>query len=140
MTQVPYHISVKHGNMLINVPRNLFRGPDCEFVDDKVKEFRRIMSGRYPWLTENSLDVLLRNARNEMLRITYEETGGCSTSKSMASKGKTDAAINHLRKYLERNPNDADSWYTLGELLCKSGNIEEGYKAMNKGRSLIEKE
>lgn len=88
MTQVPYHISVKHGNMLINVPRNLFRGPDCEFVDDKVKEFRRIMSGRYPWLTENSLDVLLRNARNEMLRITDEETGAVPRARAWHPKGR----------------------------------------------------
>ncbi len=139
MTETPYHITVQHGSMLINVPRNIFHGPDCEFVDDKVKEFRRIMSGRYPWLTDNALDVILRNARKEMLRILDEETGGRSASKSMASKGKTDSAINHLKRYLERNPDDADSWYTLGELLCKSGNVEEGYRAMNKGRSLIEK-
>ena len=133
-----YHITVRHGNMTVNVPRNLFSGPDCEPVESKVKEFRRIMSGRYPWLTENALDVLMRNARNEMLRVLDEETGGRSTSKRMVSDGNTKGAIAHLKKHLEENPEDADSWYALGELLCKIGRAEEGYRAMNKGRYLVE--
>ena len=40
---------------------------------------------------------------------------------------------------LEQNPEDVDNWYALGELLCKAGRTEEGYKALNRGRSLIKK-
>ena len=47
-----------------------------------------------------------------------------------------DEAIAHLQLHLESNPRDADSWYKLGELLCKAGRADEGYKAFNKGREL----
>lgn len=139
MRPTEYHITVTHGSLTIKVPRDLFYGPECELDEKKTKEFRDILSKRYPWLTENGLDVIMRNARKEMLRTIDEETGGRVASKNMASKGKYDQAIKHLKAHLERDPNDADSWYTLGELLCKAGNVEEGYRAMNRGRSLIEK-
>ena len=139
MRPAEYHITVQHGSLSVKVPRNLFTGPDCDLDEDKVKEFRAMLSKRYPWLTENSLDVLMRNARKEMLRTIDEETGGRSASKQMASKGKYDQAIKHLKEHLERDPDDADSWYTLGELLCKAGKVEEGYRAMNRGRSLIDR-
>ena len=139
MRSTEYHITVQHGSLSIKVPRDLFHGPECELVEDKVRDFRDMLSKRYPWLTENALDVFMKNARKEMLRTIDEETGGRTASKQMASKGKFDDAIRHLKEHLERDPNDADSWYTLGELLCKSGKVEEGYRAMNRGRSLIEK-
>lgn len=132
------HITVSHGNLTVNVPRNLFKGPEAELVEEKVIPFRDMLGKRYPWLTENSIDVFMRRARQEMLRVIDEESGGRVTSKQMAKKGRTEDAIAHLKKRLEENPDDADSWYTLGELLCKSGKVEEGYKAMNKGRSIIE--
>ncbi len=139
MRSTEYHITVTHGSLSIKVPRDLFYGPECEPVEDKVNEFREMLKKRYPWLTDNGLDVFMRNARKEMLRVIDEETGGRTASKQMASKGKFDDAIKHLKEHLERDPEDADSWYTLGELLCKSGKVEEGYKAMNRGRALIEK-
>ena len=134
-----YYITVTHGSLTVNVPRDLFTGPDCEFVPEKTAEFRKMIGRRYPWLSENSIDVLMRNARNEMINTIDEETGGRVASKQMASKGKFDQAIAHLKEHLERNPQDADSWYALGELLCKAGRAEEGYRAMNRGRSLSEK-
>ncbi len=134
------HFPVTHGSLTITVPRDLFTGPECDFVDDKVKDFRSLISRRYPWLSEGSLDVLMNNARKEILHIIDDETGGRVVSKQMASKGKIDDAIKHLQKHLEEDLNDADSWYALGELLCKAGRVEEGYKAMNTGRSLFEKE
>lgn len=133
------HISVTHGSLTVNVPRDLFSGPECLPIAEKVERFRKMISERYPWITENSLDVLMRNARKEMLRITDDESNGKTVSRHLASEGKMDNAIKHLEKYLERDPNDADSWYTYGELLCKVGRVEEGYRAMNRGRSLIEK-
>ena len=137
MTAPENHITVNHGSMAVNVPRDLFRGIDAELVDDKVIEFRSMMKKRYPWLSDGSLDVLLRNARKEMLRVMDEESGGRSTSKRLSSQGKHSIAIEHMIEHLNEDPGDADGWYTLGELYFKAGKVDEGYKAMNRGRSLI---
>ena len=104
---------------------------------EKEKELRDMLSKRYPWLTSNALDVIMRNARREMLRVMDEESGGRSTSRRLSSQGKNEMAIAHLEQHLKEHPEDADSWYALGELLCKVGRAEEGYKAMKKGRSLF---
>ncbi len=130
------YISVIHGKMTLKVPRDMFKGPDAELVEDKVEEFKRVTQSRYPWIRDTGMEVILRNARKEMLRVMDEESGGRSTSKRYASKGQYELAISHLKKRLEEYPEDADSWYALGELLCKAGKVEEGYRAINKGRSL----
>ncbi|MFA6803910.1 MAG: tetratricopeptide repeat protein [Candidatus Methanomethylophilaceae archaeon] len=138
MTAPPDHIVVTHGSLSVCVPRDLFSGPDAEPVQEKILPFRKMISERYPWLSENSVDVLMRHAREDIVRTLDEETGGRSVSKKLAYDGKLENAIRHMREHLERDPNDADSWYVLGELLCKAGKAEEGYRAMNRGRSLIE--
>lgn len=131
------HITISHGSMTVNIPRDVFEGPDAVMNPDKEKELRDMLSKRYPWLTSNALDVIMRNARREMLRVMDEESGGRSTSRRLSSQGKNEMAIAHLEQHLKEHPEDADSWYALGELLCKVGRAEEGYKAMKKGRSLF---
>ena len=71
-----------------------------------------------------------------MVRILDEETKGRSHSRELAESGRLEDAIAHMRLHLEMDPDDADSWYALGNLLCKAGNAEEGYKALNRGRTL----
>ncbi len=131
------HITVSHGSMTVNIPRDVFEGPDAVMNPEKEKELRDMLSRRYPWLTPNALDVIMRNARKEMLRVMDEESGGRSTSRRLSSHGKNEMAIAHLEQHLKEHPDDADSWYALGELLCKVGRAEEGYRAMKKGRSLF---
>ncbi len=130
-------LEIVHGKMTLAVPKNIFSGRDAEIDDVKAKEFSVKTKSRYPWITDNAMEVILKNARKEMLRQIDERTGGRSTSRKLDSEGKTEMAIMHLRKHLEEHPDDADSWYALGELLCKSGRVEEGHRAINKGRSLI---
>ena len=132
-------ITVIHGSMTIKVPRSIFVGRDANVDEEKAADFRNMLQRRYPWLTVNALDVIMRNARKEMLRVLDEETGGRNTSSRLASQGRYDKAISHLEEHLEEHPDDSDGWYALGELLCKAGRTEEGYKAINKGRSLIKK-
>ena len=123
------HITVAHGSLTVDVPRSIFRGPECEIDPERAAPFRRMVQDRYPWLNK---------ARKEMIRVRDEETNGRSHSANLASKGKLDEAIAHLQLHLESNPRDADSWYKLGELLCKAGRADEGYKALNTGRKLAE--
>ncbi len=121
----------------MNVPRKIFRGVSAEPDPKEKAEFGRILQSRYPWLTDNSLEVFFRNAQAEMLRVLDYETGGRNESRRLEAEGKIEAAIKHLKKHLEEDPEDADSWYELGNLLCKAGRTDEGYKAFNKGRSLF---
>ena len=96
-----------------------------------------MLKQRYPWLSDNSVDVLMETARKRMIEILDEETNGRSLGKELESQGKIEEAIKHLKKHLEVDPEDADTWYALGELLCKAGRTEEGYKAFARGRELF---
>jgi tetratricopeptide (TPR) repeat protein len=131
------YFSVTHGNLTVNVPRNIFKGDGAVIDKDKVAPFRNMLKQRYPWLTENSLDVLMEKARKTMIDIMDEETNGRSLSRELESHGKTEDAIKNLKKHLESNPEDADTWYALGEILCRSGRVDEGYKAFARGRELF---
>ncbi len=137
MTLQSNHISVTHGSLTVNVPRNIFKPNTGFFIEEKEKEFRELIGNRYPWLTSGSLDILMKNASREMIRVIDEESKGKIHSKNLASAGKLEEAIQHMQRHLEEDPNDADSWYALGELLCKVGRTEEGYRAMNRGRDLF---
>ena len=77
------------------------------------------------------------NARKIMIGILDEETNGRSLGKELESQGRIEEAIDHLKKHLESDSGDADTWYALGELLCKAGRTEEGYKAFARGRELF---
>ena len=128
------HIAVTHGSLTVDVPRNIFKGPDCTLDEVAAEPFRRLVRDRYPWVSKNSVDVLLRKARLEMIRVRDEESKGKEHSRVLASEGRLDEAIRHMQLHLELDPDDADSWYELGNLLCKAGRASEGYKAFNRGR------
>jgi len=128
---------VAHGKMTVNIPRDMFKGDAGTIDDEKAASFRETLRCRYPWLTENSLDVLMENARKVAVGLRDEETDGRSLSRVLESQGRVGEAIRHLEGHLERDPSDADTWYALGELLCKSGRAEEGYKAFAQGRALF---
>ena len=135
MTQAG-HITVTHGSLTVDVPRSLFKGPSCEIDEAAADRFKEMLRGRYPWLSESSTDVLRGKARKEMIRVLDEETKGRSHSRTLASDGKLSEAIAHMRLHLDMDSDDADSWYALGDLLCRSGDAAEGYKALNRGREL----
>ena len=133
------HISVVHGSLTVDVPRRLFKGPECTLDEEAAGPFRELVRNRYPWISDNSVDVLLRKARLEMIRVRDEESKGKEHSRVLASQGKLDDAIRHMELHLELDPDDAHSWYELGNLLCRAGRAEEGYRAFNKGRKVFKK-
>ena len=133
------HISVVHGSLTVDVPRRLFKGPECTLDEEAAGPFRELVRNRYPWISDNSVDVLLRKARLEMIRVRDEESKGKEHSRVLASQGKLEDAIRHMELHLELDPDDADSWYELGNLLCRTGRAEEGYRAFNKGRKVFKK-
>lgn len=133
------HVSVVHGSMMVDVPRKIFKGKECEIDPEQVVSFQRILQSRYPWITDNAVKVILRKAQMEMLRVRDEETNGREYSRTLAQKGKLDEAIQHLRIRLELNPDDSKTWYDLGELLFKKGDGNGGFDAFRKGDEALER-
>ncbi|MCL1978684.1 MAG: tetratricopeptide repeat protein [Methanomassiliicoccaceae archaeon] len=131
------HFSVTHGKLVVSVPRDIFKGSGAVIDEKKAASFREIQKSRYPWLSDNSLDVLMETARRTMVDILDEETNGRSLSKELESQGRIEDAIRHLTEHLEKDPGNADTWYALGEMLCRAGRAEEGYKAFARGRELF---
>ena len=138
MTQAD-HVTVIHGSMTVDVPRKIFKGKECNIDWDEVAPFKKIIQSRYPWISDNAINVILNKAQMEMMRVRDEETNGREYSKTLAQKGKLDDAIEHLRIRLELNPDDAKSWYDLGELLFKKGDASGGFDAFRKGDEAMKK-
>ncbi len=133
------HITVVHGSMCLDVPRSIFKGSDCCIDLEAAEPFKRIVTSRYPWISDSAFQVILNKAQKEMLRVRDEETNGREYSRTLAKKGKTDDAIFHLKLRLELNPDDAKGWYELGELLFKKGDAKGGFDAFRKGDELMKK-
>lgn len=132
MTQAD-HVTVIHGSMTVDVPRRIFKGKECTIDWNEVEPFKKIIQSRYPWISDNAIKVIINKAQMEMMRVRDEETNGREYSKTLAQKGKLDDAIEHLRLRLELNPDDAKSWYDLGELLFKKGDASGGFDAFRRG-------
>ena len=130
-------MTIAHGSLVVKVPSDIFSGADGSIDAAKAEPFRDMLRNRYPWLNDNSLDTLMRKAGQEYVRIMDAETKGRVVSKDLESRGLNEAALAHLERHLEQDPEDADSWYALGDLLCKMGRAEEGYKAYARGRQLF---
>ena len=138
MTQAD-HVTVMHGSMTVDVPRKIFKGKECAIDWNEVEPFKKIVQSRYPWISDNAIKVIINKAQMEMMRVRDEETNGREYSKTLAQKGKLDDAIEHLRLRLELNPDDAKSWYDLGELLFKKGDASGGFDAFHKGDEVLKK-
>jgi tetratricopeptide (TPR) repeat protein len=129
-------IEVKHGSLTLNVPLSIFVKGTSD-LNDKSDEYFSMLRRRYPWLTENSIAVLRRTTSGEMERVIEDGLRGPRKARMLSDDGKDIDAIKHLESYLIDFPEDGDAWYALGEILCKIGRNEEGYKAMNHGRRMF---
>ena len=129
-------LRVKHGSLELNIPYSVFVKGTSE-LNKGSGEYFSMLKQRYPWLTENSLAVLKKRTSDEMQRIIEEGLRGPKKARMLSRDGKDMQAIHHLEGYLIDFPDDADAWYVLGEILCKIGRADEGYKAINHGRRLF---
>ena len=129
-------LRVKHGSLELNVPYSIFVKGRSEF-NDTSDEYFSMLQKRYPWLNSNSVAVLRRRTLDEMQRVIDDSLRGHRKARMLFDEGKEMQAIHHLESYLIEFPNDADAWYALGEILCRMGRTDEGYKAMNHARRLL---
>ena len=130
------NIQVKHGSLTVNMPTSLFIKGTNVLKEDSDQYFNMLMQ-RYPWLTVNSIAVMKRSAQQEMQRVIDEGMRGPKKARELSNSGKDMEAITHLESYLIDFPEDPDAWYVLGEILCKIGRNDDGYKAMNHGRRMF---
>ncbi len=134
MRKSSQYIEVNHGKLRVSVPRCVFRK---DGTTDPVEErsFRDLMASRYPWLNERSLDVMMEAAIKEMAATLALERRGAPIGRELSDKDPQ-KAISYLERHLEHEPQDAEAWYALGEVLCKVGLTDDGYRALKRGREL----
>jgi hypothetical protein len=129
-------LQVKHGSLELNIPYSVFVKGTSD-LNDSSDSYFSILQQRYPWLTDNSVAVLKKRTRDEMQRVIEEGLRGPRKARMLSEGGKDMQAIHHLESYLIEHPDDSDAWYALGEILCRIGRTEDGYKAINHGRRLF---
>ena len=121
--------------MLINVPRTLFRGKRAEIVGAEADRFGRELRSRYPWLSENAVHVVLREARETMLSLIEMESGPVEQARTAFEDGRPTEALQMLDSHLQRHSDDSDAWHLRGVILMRMGRAEEGFKSLARSRS-----
>ncbi len=131
----PNFIQVRHGRMLINVPRTLFRGKRAEIVSSEAERLGRELRARYPWLSENAVQVIFREARETMLSLIEMESGPVEIARTSFEDGRPTEALQMLDKHLRQHQDDSDAWHLRGVILMRLGKAEEGFKSLARSRS-----
>ena len=121
--------------MLINVPRALFRGKRAEIVGAEADRFGRELRSRYPWLSENAVRVVLKEARQTMLSLIEMESGPVEIARTKFEDGGPTEALQLLDVHLQRHVDDSDAWHLRGVILMRLGRAEEGFKSLARSRS-----
>lgn len=130
----PNFIEVRHGKMLISVPRSIFRGRTSALRDEEAKDFKAMLASRFPWLTRNAIEVVMLEAQQTMESLLDLERGAVERAKKLSGSGKHAEALDLLDEHLVEHPKDPDAWYLKGEILFKVGRRAEGFKAFSHAR------
>lgn len=131
----PNFIQVRHGKMLINVPKAIFKGRTSALVEGEVAVFKKRLASRYPWLSKYALEVILEEARRTMESILEMERTEVEKARILFAEGRLQRALRMVDERLRIDPQDSDAWYLKGEILFKLGEKEMGYQAFAKARS-----
>lgn len=131
----PNFIQVRHGRMLINIPRSLFRGKRAEIVSSEAERLGRELRARYPWLSENAVQVVFREARETMLSLIQMESGPVEIARTTYEDGHPTEALGMLDEHLRTHQNDPDAWHLRGVILMRLGRADEGFKSLARSRT-----
>ena len=132
----PNFIQVRHGRMLINVPRTLFRSKRAEILSAEANRFGKELRSRYPWLSENAVREVLREARQTMLSLIEIESGPVEIARTKFEDGHPIEALQTLDLHLQKHQDDPNAWHLQGVILMRLGRADEGFKSMARSRSL----
>jgi cytochrome c-type biogenesis protein CcmH/NrfG len=134
---ISHYIEVPHGKLMVKVPRKMFVGPEAEFDEERAAAFRVTLAARYPWLSKYAIEIIMENSQRVMLNVLESEKSELQRARDAIASGKDERAVQILRKHLEKEPRDADGWYILGEVLCRMGDAQEGYRAFAEARKVM---
>jgi cytochrome c-type biogenesis protein CcmH/NrfG len=130
----PNFIEVRHGKMLISVPRSIFKGRTSALKKKEADEFKKVLASRYPWLSANAIEVVMVEAQDTIESLLEMEMGEVERARKLASQGRNAEALTLLEEHLERLPKDPDAWLVMGEIYMRMGERSEGFKAFAKAR------
>jgi hypothetical protein len=131
----PNFIQVRHGRMLINIPYTLFRGKRAEIVSSEAERLGRGLRARYPWLSENAVQVVFKEARETMLSLIEMESGPVEIARTTYEDGHPTDALRMLDEHLRTHENDSDAWHLRGVILMRLGRADEGFKSLARSRT-----
>ena len=132
----PNFIKMYHGNLEINVPRRLFKDGTAEIVPSEEEAFRKTVSSRYPWLTPNAMDEVVKEAKEAMSDHIERSKTVHQRAREQLARGRVKTALGILEEHLIDEPEDADAWYAVAEVLSKLDRKEDAFRAMNHAREL----
>lgn len=125
--------------MIINVPLGLFKGQSSVIDQSKADEFREEPAVRYPWLSHDALDTILKEARRVCAEQVRKERTLVQRGRDLISSRRLSEAIRLLERHLKSHPEDGDAWQLKGEAVCKIGRTEEGFHAISTGIKISSK-
>lgn len=125
----PNFIEVRHGKMLISVPRSIFKGRTSTLKTKEADDFKKVLASRYPWLSDNAIEVVMEEAQATMESLLELERGAVEKAGKLSAKGRNAEALTLLEEHLVHHPKDPDAWYLMGEIYFKMGKRTEGFKA-----------
>lgn len=135
----PNFIEVSHGRLRVNVPLSVFDGTTYHIRAEEAEKLKRTLVSRYPWLSENALEVFIKEAEQAMRERIQSRLGFMDKARHAMRSGDYQKAKRMAERRIERVPEDSDAWYVLGESLCKLGESERGHAALTRARVLSKK-
>lgn len=130
----PNFIEVRHGKMLISVPKSVFKGRSSVLVEKEAAAFRKVLGSRYPWLSSHAIDVIMEESRDTMESILEMERSEVEKARAALEAGRTAQALRTIESRLAEDPGDADAWCLRGEIMFRLGEREEGFRSFAKAR------
>jgi uncharacterized protein HemY len=128
-------IKIKHGMLELNIPTSLFERGTARTKEAEVEKLRQRLRAQYPWLTDNSVNVILSNAEAEMTRIIDSHKPAAQLGREMLHAGKYQQAFDWLEAHLFVEPEDVDAWYVKAEALFKLDRKQEGFLTMREAQT-----
>jgi hypothetical protein len=122
--------------MEINIPISLFEEGTARIRADQAGVLREKLKCQYPWLSDNAIDVILKNSSEEMSRHIETKKPPSQKAREMLDEGRYEQALSFLDVHLDLEPEDVDCWYVRSEALFKLGRQEEAFQSMRTGQRM----
>jgi hypothetical protein len=127
-------LTVHHGSLSLRIQLTEFDERSGKLRPERVPGLKARWSSRYPWLSEGALENVVREAEEAFL--DRRKAMASSALPGYAQAKDPERRRHELIKALLKDPEDSKAWYSLGELLMKEGQGDDGFKAMGIGRRL----